>query len=140
KTSAYATTPAATARSGLTAGGRGERRAERAATRTTRPTSTSSGRRPVNALAFHRARNSTRLAAKRATPAASIRSSARMPALRVTARAPESGVSGGGAHNVRRVVEHHLPPIGFALEDVGREHRRDCHAASHLGEDVLGAG
>src|SRR5262245_2653214 len=49
-------------------------------------------------------------------------------------------LGGGRAHDVRGVVEHHLPAVGLALEDVRRDDRRDRHAASHLGEDVLGAG
>src|SRR5213593_3797985 len=51
-----------------------------------------------------------------------------------------SCVRGGRAHDVRGVVEHHLPAIVLALEDVRGDDRGDRHAPSHLGEDVLRAG
>src|SRR5215813_5572995 len=60
-------------------------------------------------------------------------------ALLYTTRRP-SRLRGGRANDVRGVVEHHLPAVVLALEDVRGDDRGDRHAASHLREDVLGTG
>src|SRR5262249_11442506 len=50
-----------------------------------------------------------------------------------------SRLGGGGAHDVRGVMEHPLPTLGLALEQGGCDYRGDGDAPAHLGEDVLGA-